>query len=134
MSELIPSLTPPQLHQHHRLHSATTTVLRPSFRDHLGEPAPEENFWTLLCKRRLTDADTPTIWLGATPSGLTSAHRHHPLTLSNQVRNKMNQACSKVLTIKNNSAEHIEILHCRCHTHLASEGFCIIAQPCPCYC
>jgi len=24
-------------------------------------------------------ADTPTIWLGATPSGLTSAHLHHPL-------------------------------------------------------
>jgi len=39
---------------------------------------PEENFWTLWCKGRLTEADTPTIWLGATPSGLTSAHLHHP--------------------------------------------------------
>jgi len=39
---------------------------------------PEENFWTLWCKRRLTEADTPTIWLGDTPSGLTSAHLHHP--------------------------------------------------------
>jgi len=28
----------------------------------------------LWCKGRLTEADTPTIWLGATPSGLTSAH------------------------------------------------------------
>jgi len=28
---------------------------------------------TLWCKGRLTEADTPTIWLGATPSGLTSA-------------------------------------------------------------
>ena len=27
---------------------------------------------------RLTEADTPTIRLGATPSGLTSAHLHHP--------------------------------------------------------
>jgi len=39
---------------------------------------PEENFWTLWCKGRLTEADTPTIRLGATPSGLTSAHLHHP--------------------------------------------------------
>ena len=27
---------------------------------------------------RLTEADTLTIWLGATPSELTSAHLHHP--------------------------------------------------------
>jgi len=39
---------------------------------------PEENFWTLWCKGRLTEADTLTIRLGATPSGLTSAHLHHP--------------------------------------------------------
>jgi len=39
---------------------------------------PEENFWTLWCKERLTEADTPTIRLFATPSGLTSAYRHHP--------------------------------------------------------
>jgi len=32
----------------------TTTVLRPFFRDHLGKPVPEENFWTLWCKGRLT--------------------------------------------------------------------------------
>jgi len=43
-----------------------------------GEPVPEENFWTLWCKERLTAADTMTIRLGATPSGLTSAHLHHP--------------------------------------------------------
>jgi len=35
---------------------------------------PEENFWTLWCKGRLTEADTLTIQLGATPSGLTSAY------------------------------------------------------------
>jgi len=48
------------------------------FQDNAGEPVPEENFWTLWCKGRFTEADTPTIWLGATPSGLTSAHLHHP--------------------------------------------------------
>jgi len=52
--------------------------LCPCFQDHPGEPVPEENFWTLWCKRRSTEADTPTIRLGATPSGLTSAHLHHP--------------------------------------------------------
>ena len=45
-----------------------TTVLRPFFRDHPGEPVPEENFWTLWCKGRLTEADKPIIRLGATPS------------------------------------------------------------------
>jgi len=51
--------------------TTTTTILRPFFRDHPGEPVPEENFWTLWCKGRLIEADTLTIWLGATPSGLT---------------------------------------------------------------
>jgi len=55
----------------------TTTVLRPFFRDHPGEPVPEENLWTLWCKGRLTEADTLSIQLGDTPSGLTSAHLHH---------------------------------------------------------
>ena len=32
----------------------------------------------LWCKGRLTEADTLTIRLGTTPSGLTSAHLHHP--------------------------------------------------------
>jgi len=57
---------------------STTTILRPFFRDHPGQPVPEENFWTLRCKGTLTEADTLTIRLGATPSGLTSAHLHHP--------------------------------------------------------
>jgi len=56
--------------------TTTTTVLRPFFRDHPGEPVPEQNFWTLWCKGRLTEADTLTIWTGATPSGLSSAHLH----------------------------------------------------------
>ena len=61
--------------------TTTTTVLRPFFRDHPGELVPEENFWSLWCKRRLTEADTPTIRLGATPSKLTSAHLHLPYFL-----------------------------------------------------
>ena len=56
----------------------TTTILWPFFRDHPGEPVPEENFWTLWCKGRLTEADSLTIRLGANPSWLTSAHLHHP--------------------------------------------------------
>jgi len=59
------------------LYHYTTTVLRPIFRDHPADPVPEENFWTLWCNGRLTEADTPTIWLGATPSRLTTAHLHH---------------------------------------------------------
>jgi len=56
----------------------TTAVLRPFFRDHPGEPVPEDNFCTLWCKGRLTEADTVIIRLGATPFGLTSAYLHHP--------------------------------------------------------
>jgi len=66
----------PHTHAHTRTH---TTVLRLFFRDHPGEPVPEENFWTLWCKGRLTEADMPTIRLGATPSGLTSAHLYHSI-------------------------------------------------------
>jgi len=55
-------------------HTSTATVLRPFFP---GEPVPEENFWTLCCKGRLTEEVTLTIRLGATPSGLTGAHLHH---------------------------------------------------------
>jgi len=46
-----------------------TSILWPFFRDNPGEPVPEENFWTLWCMGRLTEADTSTIRLGATPSG-----------------------------------------------------------------
>jgi len=57
----------------------TKTILQPFFQDDPGELVPEENFWTLWCKGRFkTEADTPTIRLGATPPGLTSSHLHHP--------------------------------------------------------
>jgi len=58
--------------------STPTQPFTALLRDHPGEPVPEENFWTFWCKGRLTQADTLTIRLGATPSGLTSAHLHHP--------------------------------------------------------
>jgi len=57
----------------------------PFFRDHPGEPVPEENFWTLWCKVRLTEPDTSTIRQGATPSGLSSAHLHHPPFVTGQM-------------------------------------------------
>ena len=63
------------------MYHRNATVLsrpRPAFRDHPCEPVPEDNVWTLWCKGRLTEADTPTIRLGATPSRLTSAHLNHP--------------------------------------------------------
>jgi len=44
-----------------------------------GELVPQKNFWTLRCKGRLTEADTLTIQLDATPSGLTSATSSIPL-------------------------------------------------------
>jgi len=37
-------------------HNHITTILWPFFRDHPGEPVPEENFWTLWCNGRLTEA------------------------------------------------------------------------------
>jgi len=66
------------LHHHHTHTHTHTTVLRPFSRDHPGEPVPEENFWTLWCKGRLTEADMPTIRLGAIPPALISAHLHRP--------------------------------------------------------
>jgi len=57
-----------------RIEPPPHTVLRPFFRDHPGEPVPEENFWTLWCKGRLTETDTPTIRLGTSPPGLSSVH------------------------------------------------------------
>jgi len=69
----------PEVPEHKTYYNTTTTtILRPFFRDHPGEPVSEENFWTLWCKGRLTEADTPTIQMGTTPSGLRSAHLRHP--------------------------------------------------------
>jgi len=67
------------------LTTTTTAVLQHFFGDDPGEPVPEENFWTLRCKGRLTEADIPTIWLDVTPSGLTIAHLHHPPFFTGQM-------------------------------------------------
>ena len=72
------SLSCTLLWSHSTTTATATTILQPFFRDHPSEPVPEENFWTLWCKGRLTEADTPTIRLGTTPNGVTSAHLHHP--------------------------------------------------------
>jgi len=65
--------------------SHTTTPPQPFYgpflRDHPGEPVPEENFWTLWCKGRLTEADMPTIRLGATPSGLKGKGKGFPYSI-----------------------------------------------------
>jgi len=79
----------------------TTTILRPFFRDHLGELVPEENFWTLWCKERLTEADTNhpagshSIWTNQCPPPPSPSHfyRLHGLpaaqpTVSNHWRTK----------------------------------------------
>ena len=56
-----------------------TTILRPFFQDHLCDWCQKRTSGLYVwCKGRLTEADTPTIRLGANPSGLTSAHLHHP--------------------------------------------------------
>jgi len=52
-----------QLFGHNRPPHHTIRVLRPFFRDHPGQPVPEENFWTLWCKGRLTETETrPSGW------------------------------------------------------------------------
>jgi len=76
--------TPP----HH--HNCFTAL----FHDHPGEPVPEDNFWTLWSKGRLTEAETVTIQLGATPSELTSAHvHHHPFSTGRMPLLQPNQQC-----------------------------------------
>jgi len=77
--------------------TTTTTVLQPFFQDNPGEPAPEENFWTLWCKGILTEADTLTIQMGATPFGLTSAHLHHPPHMALEKPGKLGEFFSPTL-------------------------------------
>jgi len=51
-------------------HTHTHNHFTALFRDYSGEPVPEEIFWTFMVQGKITEADTPTIWMGATPSGL----------------------------------------------------------------
>jgi len=54
------------MHDTHR----HATVLWPFFRDQTGKPVPEEIFWTFIVQGKITEADTLTIQVGTTPSGL----------------------------------------------------------------
>jgi len=90
---------------HH--HSRFTAL----FRDHPGEPVPEENFWTLWCKGRLTETDTPTIRIGATPSGLSSAHLHHPRIF---LQAACPSCCPTTLPVEITSAVHVLFLRALC--------------------
>jgi len=58
----------------------------------------------LRCKERLTEADTQIIWLGATPSGLTSANLHHPPFFTGQMPFLLpNQQCQSTDRFKHNN-------------------------------
>ena len=55
-------------HTHTQTHTA---ILWPFFQDHPGEPVPEEIFfWTFMVQGKITEADTLTIRLDTTLSGL----------------------------------------------------------------
>ena len=68
-------------YRHHNTHTHNRfTALFPGPPGWAG--ARRELLWTLRCKGRLTEADTPTIRLGAIPSGLTRDYLHHPRSFS----------------------------------------------------
>jgi len=53
---------------YHTNTATTTTVLRPFFRDHLGESVPDENFWTLWCKGEINRrTHRPSGWVPLHP-------------------------------------------------------------------
>ena len=55
--EAVPNVWSVGIHTQH----THTTVSRPFFRYHPGEPVPGENFCTLWYKGRLTEAGSPTV-------------------------------------------------------------------------
>ena len=64
---------------HYYIHVRTHThnCFMPLFQDYPGELVPEEEeifFWTLWCTGKKTEAGTPTIRMGATPSVVTYLH------------------------------------------------------------
>ena len=110
--------------QTHIPHHHHTTVLRPFFRNHPGELVPEDNFWTLWCKGWLTEADTPTIRMGTTPSGLSSAHHHPPFFTGQIPFLPPNQQCQSTEG-KQTHIHHSELLrqcisNCKSYRYLGS--------------
>jgi len=84
----------------------TTTVLRPVYPGPPRWASARRELLDLWCKGRLTEADTLTIRLGATPSGLTSAHLHHPHFFTAQMPFKPpNQQCQSVKAVKANGKD-----------------------------
>jgi len=71
--ECASDLNDPEHHYHHHHNRFAALFPEPP-----GQEALEENLWTSWCKGRFTEANTPTIRLGATLSGPSSAHLHHP--------------------------------------------------------
>jgi len=115
---------------HHNTH--TTSILWPFFWDHPGEPVPEENFWILWCKGRLTEANTPTIRLGATPSGLSSAHVHQPLLFTGRMPFlPPNQQCHSTAPSLHQTKYLIQITDSMAwyniHSQISTASFCIIS-------
>ena len=106
----------------------TTTVLRSFFRDHPGETVPEKNFWTLWYKGRLTEADTLTIRLGATPSRLSSAHLHHPPFLHAGCPSC--RPTNSVKVLKATSANNSPLLFCSSLSEVSSFARCRCRQLC----
>ena len=108
--------------------TTTTTILPPFSGTIRASLCQKRHFWTLWCKGRLTQAYIRTVRLGATPSGLNSAHLHHPLPPphflqtgcsfchptnsvkalkvdSHQYYNLLSQMCSYIKISKDKSAE-----------------------------
>ena len=48
---------------------------------------------------KITDADTPTVRLGATPSGLTSAYLHHPPYFKNNIAHQQESVARSILLL-----------------------------------
>jgi len=88
--------------EQHTLTHTHTSVLWPFFWDHPGEPVPEEN-WTSWCKGRLTEADTLTIWLGATPP------EQHTKQYKNETSHSCN-SCKKLQQIKQHLLAEIQLV------------------------
>jgi len=63
-----PAPTGAQAYTHTYTHQFYTLF----FRDYPGQLVPEKSFWTFMVQGKITKADTLTIRLGATPSGLIS--------------------------------------------------------------
>jgi len=71
-------------------------------------------FCTLWYKGRLTEADTPAIRLGTTPSGLTSAHLYHPPFFYRPLLfdNKGQNVCCKVSLYKSCQRQSCSAINC----------------------